>query len=189
MTVDIVTIFPAMIEQPLAAGILGRAIERGTLDVKVRDLRNCTTARHRVVADGPYAGGPGGMRKNGVGKGPAPVAFEGLMVATLPPPLPDGTMELLIGRSPDAELVIEDASVSSRHAAIRWDGEQAVIVDLGSANGTRVRDRQLDHGRPAGSGPLQHGLAQRDVLDAGAGADPLALEVRHGLDQSVLGHD
>ena len=30
MTFDIVTIFPAMIEQPLAAGILGRAIERGT---------------------------------------------------------------------------------------------------------------------------------------------------------------
>ena len=32
MTVDIVTIFPAMIEQPLAAGIVGRAIERGALD-------------------------------------------------------------------------------------------------------------------------------------------------------------
>jgi tRNA (guanine-N1)-methyltransferase len=42
MTFDIVTIFPAMIEQPLAAGILGRAIERGTLDVKVRDLREFT---------------------------------------------------------------------------------------------------------------------------------------------------
>src|SRR2546427_312302 len=35
VTFDIVTIFPAMIEQPLAAGIVGRAIERGTLDVKV----------------------------------------------------------------------------------------------------------------------------------------------------------
>ena len=49
MTFDIVTIFPAMIEQPLAAGILGRAIERGTLDVRVRDLRDYTTDRHRVV--------------------------------------------------------------------------------------------------------------------------------------------
>src|SRR6476619_3745873 len=59
MTVDIVTIFPAMIEQPLAAGILGRAIERGTLDVRIRDLRDYTTDRHRVVDDMPFGGGPG----------------------------------------------------------------------------------------------------------------------------------
>jgi tRNA (guanine37-N1)-methyltransferase len=63
MTFDIVTIFPAMIEQPLAAGILGRAIERGTLDVKVRDLRDFTTDRHRVVDDTPYGGGPGMLLK------------------------------------------------------------------------------------------------------------------------------
>mgnify|MGYP003694368917 CR=1 FL=1 len=52
-----------MIEQPLAAGILGRAIERGTLDVKVRDLRDFTTDRHRVVDDVPYGGGPGMVLK------------------------------------------------------------------------------------------------------------------------------
>ena len=63
MTFDIVTIFPAMIEQPLAAGILGRAIERGTLDVKVRDLREFTTDRHHVVDDVPYGGGPGMVLK------------------------------------------------------------------------------------------------------------------------------
>jgi len=63
VTIDIVTIFPAMIEGPLAAGILGRAIERGTLDVKVRDLRDFTTDRHRVVDDVPYGGGPGMVLK------------------------------------------------------------------------------------------------------------------------------
>ncbi|MGH9139523.1 MAG: tRNA (guanosine(37)-N1)-methyltransferase TrmD [Vicinamibacterales bacterium] len=63
MTFDIVTIFPAMIEQPLSAGIVGRAIERGTLDVKVRDLRDFTTDRHRVVDDVPYGGGPGMVLK------------------------------------------------------------------------------------------------------------------------------
>ena len=63
MTFDIVTIFPAMIEQPLAAGILGRAIARGTLEVKVRDLREFTTDRHRVVDDVPYGGGPGMVLK------------------------------------------------------------------------------------------------------------------------------
>src|SRR5437763_1780468 len=63
MTFDIVTIFPAMIEQPLALGILGRAIDRGTLDVKVRDLRDFTYDRHRVVDDVPYGGGPGMLLK------------------------------------------------------------------------------------------------------------------------------
>lgn len=63
MTFDIVTIFPPMIEQPLAAGVLGRAIARGVLDVKVRDLRDFTTDRHRVVDDVPYGGGPGMVLK------------------------------------------------------------------------------------------------------------------------------
>src|SRR5437773_771559 len=63
MTFDIVTIFPAMIEQPLAAGVLGRAITRGTLDVTVRDLRDFTLDRHRVVDDVPYGGGPGMVLK------------------------------------------------------------------------------------------------------------------------------
>jgi tRNA (guanine37-N1)-methyltransferase len=63
MPFDIVTIFPAMIREPLAAGILGRAIGRGTLDVKVHDLRDYTTDRHRVVDDVPYGGGPGMVLK------------------------------------------------------------------------------------------------------------------------------
>jgi tRNA (guanine37-N1)-methyltransferase len=62
-TFDVVTIFPAMIEQPLAAGILGRAIDGGVLDVKVHDLRDFTTDRHRVVDDVPYGGGPGMVLK------------------------------------------------------------------------------------------------------------------------------
>ena len=63
MTVDIVTIFPAMVAEPLKAGVVGRAIERGTLDVRVRDLRDYTTDRHRVVDDVPYGGGPGMVLK------------------------------------------------------------------------------------------------------------------------------
>jgi len=63
MTFDIVTIFPAMIEQGIATGILGRAVARGLLDVKVRDLRDFTTDRHRVVDDVPYGGGPGMVLK------------------------------------------------------------------------------------------------------------------------------
>jgi tRNA (guanine37-N1)-methyltransferase len=60
---DIVTIFPAMFERPMAEGVFGRAAERGTVDVKVHDLRDFTTDRHRVVDDMPYGGGPGMVLK------------------------------------------------------------------------------------------------------------------------------
>jgi tRNA (guanine37-N1)-methyltransferase len=63
MTFDIVTIFTAMVEQPLATGVVGRAITAGILDVKVRDLRDFTTDRHHVVDDMPYGGGPGMVMK------------------------------------------------------------------------------------------------------------------------------
>ncbi len=63
MTLDIVTIFPAMLEGPLTAGIVGRAIASGLIDVKVRDLRDFTTDKHRVVDDVPYGGGPGMVLK------------------------------------------------------------------------------------------------------------------------------
>ena len=63
MKLDIVTIFPRMIEAPLAESLLGRAIERGLLDVRVRDLRDYTSDRHRVVDDVPYGGGPGMVLK------------------------------------------------------------------------------------------------------------------------------
>jgi len=74
MTFDIVTIFPAMVDAALGAGIVGRAIERGALDIRVRDLRDFTSDRHRVVDDVPYGGGPGMVLK------PEPIfrALEGI---------------------------------------------------------------------------------------------------------------
>jgi tRNA (guanine37-N1)-methyltransferase len=63
MRFDVVTIFPAMMQQALGAGIVGRAIERKTLQVVMHDLRDFTTDRHRVVDDVPYGGGPGMVLK------------------------------------------------------------------------------------------------------------------------------
>jgi tRNA (guanine37-N1)-methyltransferase len=61
--IDIVTIFPRMVEGPLAEGVVGRAIASGLLDVRVHDLRDHTTDRHRVVDDMPFGGGPGMVLK------------------------------------------------------------------------------------------------------------------------------
>jgi tRNA (guanine37-N1)-methyltransferase len=63
MKFDIVTIFPRMIEAGIAEGVVGRGVERGLLDVKIHDLRDFTTDRHRSVDDVPYGGGPGMVMK------------------------------------------------------------------------------------------------------------------------------
>ena len=63
MKFDIVTIFPRMVEAGLAEGVISRGVERGLLDIKVHDLREFTTDRHRSVDDVPYGGGPGMVMK------------------------------------------------------------------------------------------------------------------------------
>jgi tRNA (guanine37-N1)-methyltransferase len=63
MIVDVVTIFPQMVEPALAEGVIGRARASGLVDVRVRDLRDFTTDRHRVVDDMPFGGGPGMVMK------------------------------------------------------------------------------------------------------------------------------
>jgi len=61
--IDVVTIFPKMVQGPLAEGIVARAIARGLIDVGVHDLREFTSDRHRVVDDIPFGGGPGMVLK------------------------------------------------------------------------------------------------------------------------------
>jgi tRNA (guanine37-N1)-methyltransferase len=59
MRIDVLTIFPAIIEGPLRESLLGKAIEAGILDVRVHDIRDHATGRHRQVDDEPFGGGPG----------------------------------------------------------------------------------------------------------------------------------
>jgi tRNA (guanine37-N1)-methyltransferase len=56
--IDVVTIFPAYLE-PLGLSLAGRAQDNGLLDVRIHDLRDATTDRHRTVDDTPYGGGAG----------------------------------------------------------------------------------------------------------------------------------
>lgn len=60
MRADIITIFPGLFPGPLGEGIIGRAIERGLLDLRVHDLRDFAEGPHRQVDDEPFGGG-GGM--------------------------------------------------------------------------------------------------------------------------------
>jgi tRNA (guanine37-N1)-methyltransferase len=62
MQLDVVTVFPDYLA-PLRLSLVGKAIERGTLDLRVHDLRQWTDDVHRTVDDSPYGGGPGMVMK------------------------------------------------------------------------------------------------------------------------------
>ncbi|TLW91408.1 tRNA (guanosine(37)-N1)-methyltransferase TrmD [Saccharomonospora piscinae] len=62
LRIDVVTIFPEYLE-PLRAALLGRALDRGLLELGVHDLRDWTHDVHRAVDDAPYGGGPGMVMK------------------------------------------------------------------------------------------------------------------------------
>lgn len=62
--------------------------------------------------------------------------FDELLIATLPPV--EGGGELTVGRAPDCDLVVDDPSVSKRHAKLKWNAVKnvAMLEDTGSTNGT-----------------------------------------------------
>jgi tRNA (guanine37-N1)-methyltransferase len=63
MRIAIVSLFPQMLQEALGHGVVGRALERGVLEVRTIDPRSFTTDAHRTVDDRPYGGGPGMVLK------------------------------------------------------------------------------------------------------------------------------
>jgi tRNA (guanine37-N1)-methyltransferase len=59
MRFDVITIFPGMFGPVFQQGVIGRAIERGLIELDAHDLRLHTHDRHRQVDDMPFGGGPG----------------------------------------------------------------------------------------------------------------------------------
>ena len=59
LEVDILTLFPAMVDGPLAQSIPARIQEQGLASIRVRDLREWGIGKHRSVDDAPYGGGAG----------------------------------------------------------------------------------------------------------------------------------
>ena len=59
MKIDVISIFPAMIEEFAAHSLLGKARKDGAFDLRVLDLRSVAVEPHRSVDDAPFGGGPG----------------------------------------------------------------------------------------------------------------------------------
>lgn len=61
--VEVVTLFPGIVDAYVGASILGRAAERGLMKVRPLDLRTFAPGKHRVTDDSPYGGGAGMVMK------------------------------------------------------------------------------------------------------------------------------
>ena len=93
--------------------------------------------------------------------------------------------ELIVGRSPDAGLVLDDAHASRRHACITRDAGEFAIKDLNSGNGLyvngeRVSERALAHGDVIRIGH------SRLVFDNGAGSSELKFDEKESGNLAIL---
>lgn len=63
MIFDILTLFPGMFASPLGESILGKALERGLITVRVHNIRDHATDKHQITDDRPFGGGEGMVMK------------------------------------------------------------------------------------------------------------------------------
>ena len=138
MRVDIVTIFPGIFASPLRVSLLGRAIARGLLDVRVHDLRAFANDKHRTTDDQAYGGGPGMVMK------PEPLFA---VVESLGPERGRTILLSPAGRRLDRDLVHELAA-ESRLVLIcgRYEGVDERVVEGLPAEEVSIGDYVLSGG-------------------------------------------
>ena len=148
LSVDVITLFPRMLDGFLAESILGKGIAAGSLAVRVHDLRNWTSDRHRTADDRPFGGGAGMVLK------PEPV-FAAMEQLQTP-----GCRRIYL--SPDGRPF--SAALAQELAR-----ETHLIFLSGHYEGIdqRIRDRVIDQEISIGDYVLTNGtLAAAVVIDA-----------------------
>lgn len=150
MRLDVITIFPEYLD-PLRHALLGRAIERGILDVAVHDLRSWTHDVHKAVDDTPYGGGPGMVMKPTVW-GPAlddvaslsgPAATVRRLESAQPhvPAVASDTGRVHAGHDDRPVLVVPTPAGApfTQHTAERWAAEERLVFACGRYEGIDQR--------------------------------------------------
>jgi tRNA (guanine37-N1)-methyltransferase len=148
LSIDVLTLFPRMLDGVLAESILGKGIAAGHLGVKVHDLRAWATDKHRTADDRPFGGGAGMVMK------PEPV-FAAVEQLQTP-----GCRRIYL--TPDGEPF-------STAMAERLSREQHLILLSGHYEGIdqRIRDCVIDQEISIGDYVLTNGtLAAAVVIDA-----------------------
>ena len=148
LRIDIVTLFPRMLDGFLGESILGSGIEAGYLQVEVHDLRRWTSDKHRTADDRPFGGGAGMVLK------PEPV-FAAIEQLQTP-----GCRRIYL---------TPDGTPLSPALALDLSRERHLVLLSGHYEGIdqRIRDRMIDQEISIGDYVLTNGtLAAAVVLDA-----------------------
>ncbi|HEY7438601.1 MAG TPA: tRNA (guanosine(37)-N1)-methyltransferase TrmD [Acidimicrobiia bacterium] len=118
--IDVFTVFPDYLDAPLSVSLLGKARRDGLLDLRIHDVREHTTDRHRSVDDAPFGGGAGMVMR------PEPL-FGAVEAAEPPRPL------LLLSASGDRfdQTVARELSETSGFSLIcgRYEGVDQRVAD------------------------------------------------------------
>jgi tRNA (guanine37-N1)-methyltransferase len=151
MRIGVVSLFPVMLREALAHGVIGRAVERGILEVEYFDPRDYTSDAHRTVDDRAYGGGPGMVLK----VEPLRDALRGAM-ARLPP----GSRRVYLGA--DGRRFEQGMARKARD----WPG---MVLVAGRYEGVdeRFMEREIDESWSIGDYVLSGGeLPALVVIDA-----------------------
>jgi tRNA (guanine37-N1)-methyltransferase len=147
LTIDVLTLFPRMLDGFLAESILGKGIAAGRLEVKVHDLRAWAMDKHKTADDRPFGGGAGMVMK------PEPV-FAAIEQLQTP-----GCRRIYL--TPDGTPLSPDIARALAH-------EKHLILLSGHYEGIdqRIRDRSIDQEISIGDYVLTNGtLAAAVVID------------------------
>ena len=126
MRIDILTLFPQMFDGLISSSIIGRATERGLVDIKLHDIRAYTHDKHHIVDDYPYGGGAGMVLK------PEPI-FEAV----------EGIKEELGLPSASTILLSPQGRLFNQEIARKLAGCQNLILICGHYEG--VDERVAEH--------------------------------------------
>jgi len=144
MRFDVLTLFPEMFSGYLGQSLLGKAIERGCLDVHVHDMRNWSTDPHHKVDDRPYGGGPGMVLQ----VGPVVECVEAVSQLADEP----AQVVLLTPQGkPLNQVVVEELSEIPRLILIcgRYEGFDQRIIDILQPTELSIGDYILNGGEVA----------------------------------------
>lgn len=172
MIFDILTLFPGMFAGPLTESILKRAQEAGLIQVRLHNIRDWATDRHRTTDDAPYGGGPGMVMKA------EPLAACIRAVLALPPEAATPPPVILL--TPDGEVFTQ--AMAQELAAL----ERLVLV-CGRYEGIdeRVREALITRELSIGDYVLTGGeLAAMVVVDAVARLVPGVIDTESLAEES-----
>lgn len=173
MKIEILTIFPGMLEGPFGESMIRRAVERGLVEIEIIDLRSFASGRHRQVDDAPYGGGRGMVFK------PEPL-FKA--VETL--------QERSGGSRARVILLTPQGRTFNQEIARELSGEKRLLLICGRYEGVdeRVREVLVDDEISIGDYILTGGeLAAAVVVDAVVRLLPGFLEEASVAEESFSG--